>query len=123
GPLLYPITLSLKDAPAPAGASLLFLSLFCQQLLVEPHQNASRLGTGGGASGLQSAVVVAVDECVAVGPGHGGEGPLLYGIAVGEGGKVALGGEVIVLVRCVVVEHLGEFLAGDGLIGTEGSVL
>ena len=53
-------------APGPLGSALVF-----RDVLVEVHEDAGSLGTGGGALGVDGAVIVAVDECVAVGPGTG----------------------------------------------------
>ena len=45
-------------------------SLF-YHILIEPHQDAGRLCPSGGSLRVDGAVIVAVDECVAVGPGTG----------------------------------------------------
>ena len=65
------------------------------------------------ASRLQGAVVMALDEELPLAQAMAG-GPVLYGIAVGgrRRGRPGRLGHVV-LVRCVVVQHLGELLPGD----------
>ena len=60
---------------------------FLNQLLVKSHQDTCRLRPGSGAARLQGAVVVAVDELVAVGPSHS---PYSYIVPVEEKGKFLL---------------------------------
>ena len=60
---------------------------FLNHVLVKAHQDTCRLGTGGGAARLQGAVVVAVDELIAVGPGYS---PYSYIVPVEEKGKLLL---------------------------------
>ena len=93
------------------------------ECLCKPHKHFRRLRPGGGAARLQGAVIVAVDKGIAVGPGHGGKGPLLHGIPVGELRKVALSSQIGALVRDVVVQHLCELFTADGLIRAERAVL
>ena len=69
-------------APGPLGSALVF-----RDVLVEVHEDAGSLGTGGGAARLQGAVVVAVDELIAVGPGYS---PYSYIVPVEEKGKLLL---------------------------------
>lgn len=44
-------------------------------VLVEPHEDTCRLGSGSNACGVDGAIVMAVNQLVAVGPGHGGHRP------------------------------------------------
>ena len=66
----------MKEAP--------FCTLLFYQVLVKAHQDTSRLGADGGASRVDGAIVMAVNQLVAVGPGHGGYSPILHGIAIEE---------------------------------------
>ena len=61
--------------------------LIFHHVLVKAHQDTCSLRPGGGAARLQGAVVVAVDEGVAVGPGHS---PYSYIVPVEEKGKFLL---------------------------------
>ena len=92
------------------------------QVLVKLHQDARRLRPGRRAGMVNLAVLVAVDKSLAVGPAHGGFGPIRYGASVRECGEVTLGGQVVTLVIRVVVQNLSELLAGDAGCGMEGSV-
>ena len=85
------------------------------QVLLKLHQDARRLRPGRRAGVVNLAVLVAVDKSLAVGPAHGGFRPIRYGLAVGELAQIALCGQVAALVLCVVVEHLGELLAGNAV--------
>ena len=67
-----------------------FCHLLFYQVLIKPHQDACRLGADGGACRVDGAVVVAVNQLIAIGPGHGGFRPISYAAAVRELGKVAL---------------------------------
>ena len=72
----------MKEAP--------FCTLLFYQVLVEPHQDACRLRSGSNACGIDGAIIMAVNQLVAVSSGHGYLGPIGHGIAVRELGKVAL---------------------------------
>ena len=85
---------------------------------MEVPQDGGGLGPGGGASGQQFAVA-AVDEPVAIGPAHGRCGPRADRPFVGELGEVPLGRQVIALILGVVVQHLGELLPADRVVGGE----
>ena len=76
----------------------------------------------GRAGGVNGAVVVAVNQLIAIGPGHGGFRPVGYGIAVRELAQVARCRQVVAFVLGVVIKHLGELLAGDAVAGLEGPV-
>ena len=85
------------------------------QVLVKLHQDARRLRPGRRAGVVNLAVLVAVDKSLAVGPAHGGFGPIRYGASVRECGEVTLGGQVVTLVIRVVVQNLSELLAGNAV--------
>lgn len=72
----------MKEAP--------FCTLFFCEILVKFHQDAGCLGADGGACRVNGAVVVAVNQLVAVGPAHGGFRPVGHAATVRELGKVAL---------------------------------
>ena len=72
----------MKEAP--------FCTLLFYQVLVKPHEDTSRLGSGACTYGIDGTVVVAVNQLVAIGPFHGYLGPISYAAAVRELGKVAL---------------------------------
>ena len=104
----------MKEAP--------FCTLLFYQVLVKFHQDAGRLGADSGASRVDGAIVVAVDQLVAVGPGHSSFLPIGYGVSARECAQIALCGQITALVLGIVEEHLGELLAGDAVCGLENAV-
>ena len=51
-----------------------------------------------------------------------GDNPVLHGIPVGEPAQITFGSQIAILVCCVVVQHLGEFLPGDEDAGMKNIV-
>ena len=66
-----------RDCSRPPHKNSIF-----HQVLVKPHQDACRLGADGRACRIDGAIIMAVNQLVAIGPGHGYLGPIGYAAAV-----------------------------------------
>ena len=69
-------------------------------------------GANGAALGVDSAILMAVDQALAIGPAQRCLRPRADGTSVRELGQVAAGCQIIALVLGVVVQYLGELFPG-----------
>ena len=86
-------------------------------VLVEVCHDAGRLGADGAALGVDGAVLMAVDQALAVGPAQGGFRPAADGASVRELGQIASSRQIVALEAGVLVQHHGELLAGHVAVG------
>ena len=74
-------------------------------------------------SGIDRAIVMAIDQLISVGPAHGNFSPTGYAVSIGESAQITSRTGVIAFYQCIVVQHLGKLLAAYWLIRTEGVIL
>ena len=94
-------------------------------LFTKPHQHRRRLSAGGLALGGEGAAVAgAVDDPGSAGPLHGGDGILghIKSIGVAQDIGVLTDGHIIALLLSEAIQHSGQLLPGDGVIGAEQAV-
>ena len=74
------------------------------------HEDSGNLSAGGGAGGIQLAAILAGQQTGTNRPLHGFGGPGGGLGAVSEGGQIALGGHIVLLVLSIAVQDGGLLL-------------
>ena len=97
---------------------------FLHKLLAEAHEDHGDLCPRGGAVRGKGRRAGAADDPRAAGPLHGGDGILghIKSIGVAQDIGVLTDGHIIALLLGEAIQHSGQLLPGDGVIGAEQAV-